>query len=79
MEYRRIIPNSISGTNLILGVLSILNLLPAILNGRQYTLFWLLPLMPATGVRQGRSALPASSASRWILFATFVRSALRLP
>lgn len=30
MEYRRIIPNSISGTNLILGVLSILNLLPAI-------------------------------------------------
>ena len=73
MEYRRIIPNSISGTILFL------NRLPAILNGRQYTLFWLLPLMPATGVRQGRSAWPASSASRWILFAMFARSALRLP
>ena len=82
MDYRRIIPNSISGTNLILGVLSIFESvagrLPVILTWRQFILSFPLPLMPATDVRQGLWALPVSSALSLIRCAMFVPSALRL-
>ena len=79
MEYRRIIPNSISGTNLILGVLSIFE---SVAGNFEWAAIYII-LAVAVDACDGRAAralgVAGSSASRWILFATFVRSALRLP
>lgn len=80
MNWRRLIPNSISSASLIFGVLSIFKtiegdffLAPVFIVIAVILILW-MAVLPAL------SALAAvTSAKRWILFAICAPSALRLP
>lgn len=80
MNWRRLIPNSISSASLIFGVLSIFKtiegdffLAPVFIVIAVILILWMV-VLPAL------SALAAvTSARRWILFAICAPSALRLP
>lgn len=77
MNYKRIVPNSISGISLVLGVISIFYTIEENFLQRPCASSFPSWQIPWTEERRGPSAFPALSVSKWIPCATWEPSASR--